>query len=136
MSDGHQPPGRRWVLWRGAVVVSRYPKMAARRVRTGVLAVTTSGRSSAILHSKDRQLCKGFDMTAEPTTSGVGDPSAVRPGRCRHPVPARSGILAGVCYLMVGLVQARTRVGDDPTRHDLSLPATGPTAGSRAPTSS
>jgi hypothetical protein len=42
----------------------------------GALAVTTSGRSVAILHGKDRQLCKGFDMTAEPTTSGV---DATRP---------------------------------------------------------
>ena len=36
-----------------------------------MLAVTTSGRSSAILDSKNRQLCKGFDVTAERTTSGV-----------------------------------------------------------------
>jgi hypothetical protein len=45
--------------------------MAARRERRGVLAVTTSGRSSAILDSRNRQLCKGFDVTAECTTSGV-----------------------------------------------------------------
>jgi hypothetical protein len=37
--------------------------MAARQERRGVLAVTTSGRSSAILNRKDRQLCKGFDVT-------------------------------------------------------------------------
>jgi hypothetical protein len=36
-----------------------------------VLAVTTSGRSSAILDSKDRQLGKGFDVTAARTTSGM-----------------------------------------------------------------
>jgi hypothetical protein len=68
--------------------------MAARREHTWMLAVTTSGRSSAILHSKKRPLCKGFDMVA------------------------------------------RNRDGDDPTRHDLSLLANGPTAGSRSPTSS
>jgi hypothetical protein len=45
--------------------------MAARRERRGVLAVTTSGHSSAILDSKNRQLCKGFDVTAVRTTSGV-----------------------------------------------------------------
>jgi len=58
-------------LLRGAVLANRYPKMAARRERRGVLAVTTSGRSSAILDSRNRQLCKGFDVTAECTTSGV-----------------------------------------------------------------
>jgi hypothetical protein len=48
-------PGRgRWALLRGAPLASRYPKMAARRERRGVLAVKTSGRSSAILDSKDR----------------------------------------------------------------------------------
>jgi hypothetical protein len=37
--------------------------MAARQERRGVLAVTTSGRSSAILTERNRQLCKGFDVT-------------------------------------------------------------------------
>jgi hypothetical protein len=38
----------------GALLASRYPEMAARRVRSGVLAGKTPGRSSAILDSKDR----------------------------------------------------------------------------------
>jgi hypothetical protein len=38
----------------GALLASRYPEMAARRVRSGVLAGKTPGRSSAILGSKDR----------------------------------------------------------------------------------
>jgi hypothetical protein len=80
-SDGQPPRDRRWVLWRGAVLASRYPKMAARWERRGVVAVTTSTRSSAILDSKNRQLCKGFDMTAEPTTSGADStrPPSTRP---------------------------------------------------------
>jgi hypothetical membrane protein len=36
------------------------------------------------------------------------------------------GVLAGVFYLMVGLVQARTCDGYDLTRHDQSLLANGP----------
>jgi hypothetical membrane protein len=36
------------------------------------------------------------------------------------------GVLAGVCYLVVGLAQARTRDGFDLTGHDLSLLANGP----------
>jgi hypothetical protein len=47
-SDG-QPPGPPMGALACAVLVSRYPKMAARRECRGVLAVTTSGRSSAIL---------------------------------------------------------------------------------------
>jgi hypothetical protein len=47
-----------------------------------VLAVTTPGRSSAILHSKNRPLPKGLDVTAEPHDQRCGrDPSAVGPGR-------------------------------------------------------
>jgi Protein of unknown function (DUF998) len=59
--------------------------MAACREHTWVLAMTTSGRSSAILHIKKRPSCKGFDM-----------------------------------------VQAHTRDGYDPTRHDRSLLANDP----------
>jgi hypothetical protein len=36
--------------------------------RRGVLAVTTTARSSAILHSKKRPLCKGSDMMQARTT--------------------------------------------------------------------
>jgi hypothetical protein len=61
-------PGHRWVLLRGAVLANRYPKMAARRERRGVLAVTTSGRSSAILDSKNRPLCKGLLIAAAALT--------------------------------------------------------------------
>jgi hypothetical protein len=111
--------------------------MAARWERRGVLAVTTSARSSAMLHSKNDRLRKGFDMTTEPTTSGA---DSTRPPVDPAAAVTRSllgyGVLAGVFYLMVGLVQARTRDGYDPTRHDQSLLANGPTAGSRAPTSS
>jgi hypothetical protein len=91
-------PVRRWVLWRGAVLANRYSRMAARWERREVLAVTTSGRSSAILDSKNRQLCKGFDVTAEPTTSGADSTRAPI-----DPVAAviRSllgyGVLAGAC---------------------------------------
>lgn len=71
-------------------------------------------------------------MTAEPTTSDVGDPSAAGPGRCHHPVPPRLRGLTGVFDLVAGLMQARTRDGYDPTRHDLSVLANGPMAGSRS----
>lgn len=85
------------VLGRGVVLASRYPKMAARWERRGVLAVTTPGRSSVILDSKNRQLCKGFDMTAEPTTSGV---DSTRPPVDPAAAVTRSllgyGVLAGV----------------------------------------
>jgi hypothetical protein len=66
--------------------------MAARRERRGVLAVTTSGRSSAILDSKNRQLCKGFDVIAVRTTSGVD--STVHPSTG----PPPSGSLLGYGY--------------------------------------
>src|SRR5215218_11228532 len=60
-------------------------------------------------HSKNQQLCRGLDMTAEPTTSGV---DATRPPLDRAAAITRSllgdGVLAGVCYLVVGLMQART----------------------------
>jgi hypothetical protein len=36
------------------------------------------------------------------------------------------GALVGACYLVVGLVQARTRDATTPTRHDQSLLANGP----------
>jgi hypothetical protein len=99
--------------------------------------VTTSGRSSAILDSKNRQLCKGFDVTAEPATSGVDFTRApVDPAAAVTRSLLGYGVLAGVFYLMVGLARARTRDGFDLTRHDLSLLVNGPTAGSRAPTSS
>jgi hypothetical protein len=120
-------PGHRWALLRGAVLATRYPKMAARRERRGVLAVTTSGRSSAILDSKNRQLCKELDVTAERTTSGV---DSTRPPVDRAAAVTRSllgyGVLAGACYPVVGLAQARTLDGFDLTRHDLSLLANGP----------
>jgi hypothetical protein len=78
-------------------------------------------------HSKNQQLCRGLDMTAEPTTSGV---DATRPPLDRAAAITRSllgdGVLAGVCYLVVGLMQARTHDGDDPTHQHLSLLATGP----------
>jgi uncharacterized protein DUF998 len=101
--------------------------MAARRVRRGVLAVTTSGHPSAILDSKDRQLCKGFDVTAVPTTSGV-DATRAPVGRAAAVTRSLlgSGVLAGPFYLVVGLAQARTRDGDELTRHDQSLLANGP----------
>jgi hypothetical protein len=52
---GRPAPGPRPMgSLRGAFLASRYPKMAAGRERRGVLAVKTSGRSSAILDSKDR----------------------------------------------------------------------------------
>jgi hypothetical protein len=47
------------VLGRGVVLASRYPKMAARWERRGVLAVTTSTRSSAILDSKNDRYARG-----------------------------------------------------------------------------
>jgi hypothetical protein len=66
-------------------------------------------------------------MTAEPTTSGV---DATRPPLDRAAAITRSllgdGVLAGVCYLVVGLMQARIHDGDDPTHQHLSLLATGP----------
>jgi hypothetical protein len=43
-----------------AVLVSRYPKMAARRECRGVLAVTTSGRSSAILTARINSCAGGW----------------------------------------------------------------------------
>jgi hypothetical protein len=43
-------PGRLMGALAWLVLGSRYPKMAARREHTWVLAVTTWGRSSAILH--------------------------------------------------------------------------------------
>jgi len=52
-------PGHRWALLRGAVLANRYPKMAARRERRGVLAVTTSGRSSAILTERTDSCTRG-----------------------------------------------------------------------------
>ena len=120
-------PVRRWALLRGAVLASRYSRMAARREHRGVLAVTTSGRSSAILDSKNRQLGKGFDVTAERTTSGM---DSTRAPVDRAAAVTRSllgyGVLAGACYLVVGLAQARTRDGLDLTGHDLSLLANGP----------
>ena len=138
-TSGGQPPGPPMVLWRGAVLANRYPKMAARRERRGVLAVTTSARSSAMLHSKNRQLGKEFEVTAMGTTSGV---DSTRPPVDPAAAGTRSlldyGVLAGACYLVVELAQARTRDGYDLTRHDQSLLANGPYgwAGSRAPTSS
>jgi hypothetical protein len=117
---------RAWALI-GAVLANRYPRMAARQERRGVLAVTTSGRSSAILDSKNRQLRKGFDVTAEPTTSGV---DSTRPPVDRAADVTRSlpgyGVLAGACHPVVGPAQARTRDGFDLTRHDLSLLTDGP----------
>jgi hypothetical protein len=101
--------------------------MAARRERRGVLAVTTSGHSSAILDSRYRQLCKGFDVTTVCATSGV---DATRAPVDQAAAVTRSlfgyGVLAGVFYLMVGLMQARTRDGYDLTLPDLSLLADGP----------
>jgi Protein of unknown function (DUF998) len=92
-----------------------------------VLAVTTSGHSSAILDNKNRQLCKGFDVTAVRTTSGV---DATRAPVDRAAAVTRSllgyGVLAGPFHLVVGLAQARTRDGYELTRHDLSLLANGP----------
>jgi hypothetical protein len=101
--------------------------MAARRERRGVLAVTTSGRSSAILDSRNRQLGKGFDVTAVRTTSGM---DSTRAPVDRAAAVTRSllgyGVLAGACYLVVGLAQARACDGFDLTGHDLSLLANGP----------
>jgi hypothetical protein len=63
-----------------------------------VLAVTTSGRSSAILYSKNRQLRKGFDVTAEPTTSGV---DATRPPLRRAAAITRSCWATGLLVVAV-----------------------------------
>jgi hypothetical protein len=63
-----------------------------------VLAVTTSGRSSAILHSRNRQLRKGFDVTAEPTTSGV---DATRPPLGRAAAITRSCWATGLLVVAV-----------------------------------
>ena len=72
-------------------------------------------------------MCKGFDVTAERTTSAV---DSNHPPVDRAAAVTRSrlgyGVLAGVCYLVVGLAQARTRDGLDLTRHALSLLANGP----------
>jgi hypothetical protein len=68
-----------------------------------------------------------LDVTAEPTTSGV---DVTRPPLDRAAAITRSllgdGVLAGVCYLVVGLMQARIHDGDDPTHQHLILLATGP----------
>jgi len=56
-------------------------------------------------HSKNQQLCRGLDVTAEPTTSGV---DATRP-----PLDRAAAI-------------TRSLLGDDPTHQHLSLLATGP----------
>src|SRR4030095_3347974 len=66
-------------------------------------------------HGKNQPLCRGLEVTAAPTTSGV---DATRPPLDRAAAITRSllgdGVLAGVCYLVVGLMQARTHDGDDP----------------------
>jgi hypothetical protein len=109
--------------------------MAAHRERRGVLAVTTSARSSGILQND--KLRKGFDMTAEHTTSGA---DATRPPLDQAAAVTRSllgyGVLVGAFDLTVGLVQARTSDGYDPPARTRACWPTDPTVGSRSPTSS
>ena len=62
------------------MLASRYPKMAARLEHTWVLAVTTSARPSAILHSKNSS-CTGIDMTTERTSGVDATPDGYDPTR-------------------------------------------------------
>jgi hypothetical protein len=72
----------------------------------------------------------GTDGSNARPTGPSGSPLVGRGDVDRAAAVTRSllgyGVLAGPFYVVVGLVQALTRDGFDPTRHDLSLLANGP----------